>query len=335
MSSDLNTRLLASVSRSFYLSLRFVPGAMRMGLSLGYLLARATDTVADTAKASGDTRLSLLKRMDGIISGKGDDDSARQSLCRQLAQELAPEQEHGGERELLNRFSEVLDMLDGLPESERGVVRKVLATIIRGQVLDLERFDCASGADTVLTDGGVRALPGEEALMEYTYLVAGCVGEFWTELGSMCMNPSYFRDEFSLSAERKSLEEKARHYGQALQMVNILRDRSEDESRGRSYLPPQTSEEEERGLADKYRLLAREWLLEGLDYTEAVRSKRLRFATGLPALIGIRTLELLRDHPDAVRVKVSRSEVYGLLWQACLASFRKGGWADIAAKLRL
>lgn len=335
MSSDLNTRLLASVSRSFYLSLRFVPAAMRMGLSLGYLLARATDTVADTAKAPGEVRLALLKRVNGVISGKSDSDSARQSLCCQLARELAPEQEHAGERELLNRFSEVLDMFDGLPELERGAVRKVLATIIRGQILDLERFDCASGADTVSAGGGVRSLPDEGALMEYTYLVAGCVGEFWTELGCMCMNPSYFRDEFSLSTERKSLEEKARHYGQALQMVNILRDRSEDESRGRSYLPPQESEVEAGKLADRYLLLAREWLLEGLDYTEAVRSRRLRFATGLPALIGVRTLELLRDNPRAERVKVSRSEVYGLMWQACLSSFRKGGWADIAAKLRL
>jgi len=39
--------LLSAVSRSFYLSMRFLPREMRPGVAVGYLLARATDTVAD------------------------------------------------------------------------------------------------------------------------------------------------------------------------------------------------------------------------------------------------------------------------------------------------
>ena len=39
--------LLSAVSRSFYLSMRFLPREMRSGVAVGYLLARATDTVAD------------------------------------------------------------------------------------------------------------------------------------------------------------------------------------------------------------------------------------------------------------------------------------------------
>ena len=39
--------LLKSVSRSFYLSMRFLPLAMREPISLGYLLARFSDTIAD------------------------------------------------------------------------------------------------------------------------------------------------------------------------------------------------------------------------------------------------------------------------------------------------
>ena len=41
-------QLLSAVSRSFYLSMRFLPREMRPGVAVGYLLARATDTVADT-----------------------------------------------------------------------------------------------------------------------------------------------------------------------------------------------------------------------------------------------------------------------------------------------
>ena len=41
-------RLLKEVSRSFYLTLRALPGAIRPQIGLAYLLARATDTIADT-----------------------------------------------------------------------------------------------------------------------------------------------------------------------------------------------------------------------------------------------------------------------------------------------
>ncbi len=40
--------LLKATSRSFYLTLRVLPGAMRLQISLTYLLARTTDTIADT-----------------------------------------------------------------------------------------------------------------------------------------------------------------------------------------------------------------------------------------------------------------------------------------------
>ena len=39
--------LLRDVSRSFYLTLRILPGAVRQQIGLAYLLARATDTIAD------------------------------------------------------------------------------------------------------------------------------------------------------------------------------------------------------------------------------------------------------------------------------------------------
>ena len=42
--------LLRGVSRSFYLSIRLLPEPLREPVSAAYLLARATDTVADTAR---------------------------------------------------------------------------------------------------------------------------------------------------------------------------------------------------------------------------------------------------------------------------------------------
>ena len=40
--------LLRDVSRSFYKTLAILPGSIRPQISLAYLLARTTDTIADT-----------------------------------------------------------------------------------------------------------------------------------------------------------------------------------------------------------------------------------------------------------------------------------------------
>src|ERR1700760_3969843 len=52
--------LLRGVSRSFYLSVRFLPGRIRTAIALGYLLARASDTIADTNQLPPAERIDLL-----------------------------------------------------------------------------------------------------------------------------------------------------------------------------------------------------------------------------------------------------------------------------------
>ena len=59
--------LLRSVSRSFYLSIRILPAPLREPVALAYLLARATDTVADTARISGTLRAETLAKIEGAI----------------------------------------------------------------------------------------------------------------------------------------------------------------------------------------------------------------------------------------------------------------------------
>src|ERR1043166_384340 len=61
--------ILRSVSRSFYLSLRFLPTALRDPLSLAYLLARATDTIADTAQPPVALRIEALGQWAAAIQG--------------------------------------------------------------------------------------------------------------------------------------------------------------------------------------------------------------------------------------------------------------------------
>src|SRR5438552_17119582 len=54
--ATLRGSILARVSRSFYLSIRLLPKKLRDPVSLGYLLARASDTIADTTKIPRESR---------------------------------------------------------------------------------------------------------------------------------------------------------------------------------------------------------------------------------------------------------------------------------------
>jgi farnesyl-diphosphate farnesyltransferase len=81
--------ILRSVSRSFYLSIRILPARLREPVSLGYLLARTTDTLADTAQVPTELRMQTLEKLSRVNQGEtdsSDDPSAslRTSLVRQF-----------------------------------------------------------------------------------------------------------------------------------------------------------------------------------------------------------------------------------------------------------
>ena len=62
--------LLRDVSRSFYLTLRVLPGPIRKPIGLAYLLARTTDTIADTELVPPAQRLEALRALRERIQGR-------------------------------------------------------------------------------------------------------------------------------------------------------------------------------------------------------------------------------------------------------------------------
>ena len=314
---DLRGPVLRSVSRSFYLSLRILPAALRDPLSLAYLLARATDTIADTPELPIARRLEGLQKLAASIQGTSRDETAAQ-----LKKSFAPEQSNLAERSLIEKLPALLDWLEELPAGDRIEVRSVLAKINRGQSLDLERFGGS---------GEIHALATAAELDEYTYLVAGCVGEFWTRLCFAHLKNFTERSE-------SEMRELGVRYGQGLQLINILRDAGDDLRQGRCYFPAhelnslgisagEIMSEPARLLpvVKKWREKAERGLVAGIEYACAIRNRRVRFATALPSLIGVRTLALLREAGPAMferRVKVSRGEVRKMIAASALASPR-------------
>jgi farnesyl-diphosphate farnesyltransferase len=305
--------LLRSVSRSFYLSLRFLPKALRDPLSLAYLLARAMDTIADTPEPPVGLRTDALRDLAAAIQG-----TAPREKMETLRKSFARLQSDEAERTLIEQLPALLDWLGELPEEDSAEVRSVLVEINRGQSLDLQRFGAADK---------IRALKNAAELDEYTYLVAGCVGEFWTRL---CF--AHVKN-FSALPELEMRELGVR-YGQGLQLINILRDAGKDLQNGRCYFP--ADELESLGLKPseilsdppriepimkKWREKAEHGIEAGMEYAAAIRSRRVRFATALPAKIGKRTLALLREAgADALtrKIKVPRGEVRKMILASAL-----------------
>lgn len=323
--------LLKEVSRSFYLTLRILPGAVRPQIGVAYLLARTSDTIADTELVPIAGRLQALetfaRQIQTDLSG---------SMPIRALDEFGSHQENPAERVLLGKIPATLEVLNQLHLGDRTLVRQVLATIISGQELDLRRFASATGQNVV-------ALHSAAELDDYTYRVAGCVGEFWTRITHAHLFPS-------APLELPDFLAKGILFGKGLQLVNILRDLPADLKQGRCYLP--TSELDTVGLTpvdlltpesetrlrpvyDAHLNDAERKLRHGWHYTHTIprRQVRVRLACAWPILIGLETIHLLRSSKvlkPASRVKVSRKTVRGLMARSILYYPWPGAWTRLA-----
>src|ERR1051325_2971090 len=213
--------LLKDVSRSFYLTLRVLPRKVRRQIGLAYLLARTTDTIADTELVPVERRLDALHALRARILGLSEhplDFSEFTSNCSSRRKEALNQKSEirnqkseikEAERVLLEKCEAAIALLSTLSAADKKLVQAVLDTITSGQELDLRRFTGAS-AERII------ALRTDDELDDYTYRVAGCVGEFWTKICRAHLFPRAALDEARLVADGV-------RFGKGLQLENILR----------------------------------------------------------------------------------------------------------------
>jgi farnesyl-diphosphate farnesyltransferase len=328
---DLLTDLLRDVSRSFYLTLRVLPRRVRPQIGVAYLLARATDTIADTTIVPVDQRVDALQQLRAFIAGGSlaAPDLTRFGAGDETVEEPADAPVRTGwaspaEQLLLRRVGEAVGILRQFSEADQQLIRTTLDTITSGQLLDLERF-------ARQPQGKVRALESEAELDDYLYRVAGCVGEFWTRMCRAHVFPRATLDDAVL------LENGVR-YGKGLQLTNILRDLPRDLRLGRCYLPltrlrshglkPENILESAYKqivsvILEHYRGTAIGHLKAGWAYTNSVPRScvRIRLACAWPILIGKQTLDRLAEEPVNLArqpVKISRRAVRKVLLKSLL-----------------
>ena len=315
--------VLKQVSRSFYLTLAVLPSRVSKQVGLAYLFARAADTIADTGQVDRSARVMFLQQFKLQFLREDlnwDEIGAVQAM-------MAPQQGHPGERKLLEQLESCFQIYERLEPEDQEEIRRVLPTLISGMEMDLKVFPGESEAQ-------LRALPTIEDLDTYTYRVAGCVGEFWTNL--VCAHlPSIRR--------RWDRDQKIRigiRFGKGLQMTNILKDLPKDLRRGRCYIPLEMLESvglQPKDLLDKKNMsrfspvlqklvgITLAHLDQGWFYTMSIPRMeiRLRLACMWPILIALRTLHLLTTCDNmldpAQKLKISRLEVYRIVLMTSLS----------------
>ena len=332
---DSTSALLKSVSRSFYLSLAVLPAAVRPSIGLAYLLARAADTIADTGL------IDRKQRIIHLLALRGELDVPEPGRVEAIVEATRGIQSLAAEHALLERLPECLTAYRSLLADDRRRVRRVLETIVEGMTEDLTRFP---GED----EGGLAAFETRADLDRYTYLVAGCVGEFWTEV-HMAHRPRLRHWDL------EKMTVLGIRFGKALQMTNVLRDIPRDLRQGRCYLPrhdlallglepkdllePKTGKTLRPLLAELLNL-ALDHYEAGWQYTFAIpkRETRMRLACAWPLLIGLRTLDLLAQAPNwldpNVVLKVPRIHVYGMMAQSVATVWSTRALSRKARQLR-
>ncbi len=308
--------LLKSVSRLFYTTLAVVPVNVRDQLGVAYLFARAADTIADTELIERSRRMEFLSQLRGQFV----DDYIAWAQVQNIQRAVGPLQQDSAERVLLERLEDCFRIFESFSREDRDRVQRLMRTLTQGMEMDLSVFPGTSPAELV-------ALKTLDDLDRYIYYVAGCVGEFWTDL--MCAHRKALA-----SWNVRQMSEVGVRFGKGLQLTNIVKDIAHDAQKGRCYIPETMLAEaglQPRDLLGQQNLprfrpvltklvrMATEHLDQGWLYTMSIprREMRLRLSCMWPILSGGESLKLVLHSPDllnpAVKVKIPRSKVYQIM----------------------
>ena len=230
--------LLTKTSRSFALSIPAAPAPLDYDITVAYLLFRIADTFEDSTWVSIEQRRrGLAATIAALIDPRCPDARA---VLREEA--MAVPQSHAGYAELMASTDEVLDGLVSLSPKAQAIVAHHAARTAEAC------FDWIARTD----EYGVLRLSSMAELRAYCYSVAGVPGELLCDL--------FLLECPELSAVEEALRERAPVVGEAMQLVNIVKDVATDAQEDRVFLPATVSLAEAIALARADLAVAREYV---------------------------------------------------------------------------
>ena len=276
---------LQTTSRTFALTIPLLGEPNRREVTVAYLLFRVADSLEDSTLWPRDRKLAELDRLARFVEAPREEESA--GMARDWAAD--PPLAHPGYVELLSELPVVTRAAAELEPAAWRIVAAHTARTCRAMAAFVAREE----------DGALRLLDLPD-LQAYCYAVAGIVGEMLTEL--------FLRADGRLEECGRAMRQDAAAFGEALQLVNIIKDRETDAAEGRHYLPaavpPETVIDRARrdlGIASRY-----------CGRLEAAGADRgLVGFTALPILLARATLE--RVERLGAGAKLRRDEVASIV----------------------
>lgn len=279
-------QLLIATSRTFALAIPLLPEPTRREVTISYLLFRIADTFEDAAAWPRALRIAALERFIQILEAPDQEEIA--AVAALWAAEVPVDQP--GYRELLAAVPFVFDSFLALAPEAVALIREHTVRTAHG----MAGFVARTG------DDGELRLRDLADLQAYCYTVAGIVGELLTEL--------FILGRPAVGAVAPALRQRARPFGEGLQLVNILKDSASDATQGRRYLPEGTDRTAVLELARRDLQQAAEYAL------------TLQTAGAERGIVAFNALPVRLAHATLVRVeqagpgsKITRSQVYAIV----------------------
>jgi len=203
--------ILQGVSRTFALTIPQMPGALELVTGNAYLLCRITDTIEDDVSLSTAQKHLYIEQFLEVIAGRKSAQQFAQMLLPLLGKECPQ-----AEQDLILHTERVIRVTHSFTTVQQEILLRCV-TVMAGGMAHFQAEETPFG------------LADMSQLNSYCYHVAGVVGEMLTSL--FCD----YSDE--MATHQQELMQLSVHFGQGLQMTNILKDVREDMSRGVNWLP--------------------------------------------------------------------------------------------------
>jgi farnesyl-diphosphate farnesyltransferase len=312
---------LKEVSRTFYPSIQILPKDLHFYVGHSYLICRLLDTLEDAYDISVEKKTKALN--EAILCIKN---SANFSKENNIFTDIAAASDiKPYEKIILENAFNVFECIETFPDIVKSDIRDWTIEMADG----MKKY--AFGSDNPKTQ-----LSTMSELEEYTYYVAGTVGELLSRLFTL--------DHFNISDEKSEVMfENGVAFGKALQYVNIIKDSREDFTEGRCFIPADLLKKHGLELSEFFKSdkrdeikavytelinIAEDHLKAAIKYIDAipVRLWRIRLFCIWPVALAYATLNgIKRDLDEFIKTndtyKISRSEVKSILRKGYIAAF--------------
>jgi farnesyl-diphosphate farnesyltransferase len=278
--------LLERTSRTFALAIPLLPAPTDLQVGIAYLLFRIADTFEDAELWPRARKIEALASFARLLG-----EPAHEAAGRAAAEWVAePPSGNADYVALLRRAPAVLGAFWCLDEAPRRLIGEHTRRTVEGMIGFVER---------AAPDGSLE-LADFADLRRYCYVVAGIVGEMLTEL--------FLLGRDTLAPVKDLLRDCAARFGEALQLVNILKDSLADAAHGRRFLPAGSDVGESMDLARSDLEVAARYTL---TLQEAGAPRGIVAFTALPLRLARAALELIAEKGPGA--KLGRAEVAGIL----------------------